>query len=57
MSPRIGRPKADHPKDIRYSIRLDTDTEKRLQAFCETTKITKGEAIRQGINRLLNKKK
>ena len=56
MSP-LGRPKAENPKDIRYSIRLDADTEKKLQAYCEQNKITQGEAIRKGIHLLLAQKK
>ena len=52
----IGRPKADNPKDIRYSIRLDAETEKALIKYCEKHNITKGEAIRQGINLLLQQK-
>ena len=35
MSPHIGRPKADNPKDIRFSIRLDSETFARLQQRCE----------------------
>lgn len=57
MSPKTGRPKAEKPKDIRYSIRLDTETEKRLVEYCLEHNITKGEAIRQGIHLLLDKKK
>lgn len=57
MSPRTGRPKAENPKDIRYSIRLDAETESRLQEYCEKHGITKGEAIRQGIHLLLAQKK
>lgn len=57
MSPRTGRPKAENPKDIRYSIRLDAETEKKLQKYCEENGITKGEAIRQGIHLLLSEKK
>lgn len=56
MSPRTGRPRAEKPKDIRYSVRLDEETERKLQAYCETHNITKGEAIRQGIHLLLEKK-
>ena len=56
MSP-VGRPKADKPKDIRYSIRLDAETEEKLQLYCAENKITKGEAIRQGIELLLQQKK
>ncbi|MDO4945121.1 MAG: CopG family transcriptional regulator [Ruminococcus sp.] len=55
MSPRTGRPKAEKPKDIRYSIRLDVETEKMLQDYCKKNNITKGEAIRQGIHLLLQK--
>lgn len=57
MSPRTGRPKAENPKDIRYSIRLDAETESRLQEYCEKHGITKGEAIRRGIHLLLAQKK
>ena len=57
MSPKMGRPKADKPKDIRYSIRLDSETEARLVDYCEKNNITKGEAIRRGIHLLLSSKK
>lgn len=57
MSPRTGRPKADNPKDIRYSIRIDEETEKKLQDYCIQNGITKGEAIRRGIHLLLAQKK
>lgn len=57
LSPRTGRPKADNPKDIRYSVRLDKETEQRLKSYCIKNNITKGEAIRQGINLLLENKK
>lgn len=56
MSPRTGRPKAEQPKDIRYSVRLDNETEKRLNEYCKKHGISKGEAIRQGIHLLLAKK-
>ena len=57
MSPRTGRPKADKPKDIKYSIRLDSETETRLNEYCKEHDITKGEAIRQGIHLLLEQEK
>lgn len=56
MSPKTGRPKVDNPKDIRYSIRLDVETEIKLQEYCKEHNITKGEAIRQGIHLLLKQK-
>lgn len=57
MSPRTGRPKAENPKDIRFSIRLDAETDKLLSDYCKKHGITKGEAIRKGIHLLLMKEK
>lgn len=57
MSPKTGRPKADNPKAIKYSIRIDEKTEQRLVEYCLKHNITKGEAIRQGIHLLLGDKK
>lgn len=56
MSPATGRPKVDKPKDARYTIRLDQETERLLQAYCQTHGITRGEAIRRGIHLLLSAK-
>ena len=55
MSP-VGRPKAENPKQSRFSIRLDRETEEKLKAYCEQQGITKGEAIRRGIHLLLAQK-
>lgn len=55
MSP-MGRPKAEKPKEIRYSIRLDAETEEKLKSYCEEHGITRGEAIRRGIHLLLAQK-
>lgn len=57
MSPKTGRPKAENPKDIRFSIRLDLETEKKLLEYCRQHGITKGEAVRRGIYLLLESKK
>lgn len=50
-----GRPpkKEEERKSIKYSIRLDIETEKRLVAYCEENGITKGQAIRQALILLL----
>ncbi len=56
MSP-VGRPKSDNPKSNRFSIRLDSTTEKKLELYCENNNVTKGEAIRRGIHLLLSKEK
>lgn len=55
MSP-LGRPKAENPKSNRFSIRLDDETERKLEVYCKENNITKGEAIRRGIHLLLQKK-
>lgn len=52
----VGRPKVDNPKTNRFSICLDKETEDRLKEYCKEHKITKGEAIRQGIHLLLEEK-
>lgn len=56
MSP-VGRPKADNPKSSRFSIRLDAETEKKLEEYCKFNDVSKGEAIRQGIYLLLSQNK
>ena len=57
LSPRTGRPKVDNPKQSRFSIRLDDERNTKLQQYCKAHNITKGEAIRQGIDLLLSKQK
>ena len=54
MSPKTGRPKAEKPKAIRYSIRLDVETEARLQKYCKSKNITRGTAIRNAILKMLD---
>ncbi len=53
MPPKMGRPKVDKPKSVNYTIRLDVETEKRLQAYCERHTIPRSEAIRRGVHLLL----
>ena len=50
---KMGRPKAETPKEIKYSIRTDEETESKLLRYCEEEGITKGEAYRRGIELLL----
>lgn len=57
MSAKMGRPKAEKPKDIKFSIRLDMELNEKLEKFCEEHSIIKAEAIRQGIKMLLEQKK
>ena len=53
MSPRTGRPKVENPINVRTGVRLDAETMKKLEAYCQKHGITKGEAIRKGIHLLL----
>lgn len=57
MSPRTGRPKVDNPINIRTSVRLDKETDDRLNDYCLKKGITKGEAIRKGVHILLDGEK
>ena len=53
MSQKMGRPKSDNPKDIRFSIRLDAELKRKLDQYCKSKNISTAEAIRRGINLLL----
>ena len=53
MATRTGRPPVDNPKTVKYSIRLDEETERRLVAYCNRAGITKGEAFRRGVGLLM----
>ena len=57
MSPRTGRPKATNPKNVDLKIRFDQSTNERLLMYCEKHGITRTEAIRRGINLLLDQEK
>lgn len=57
MSPRTGRPKTEKPKTVKYSIRLDDETENQLQEYCKLNGITKGEAFRNGLKLLFSESK
>lgn len=53
MSPRIGRPKADNPKDIDLKVRVDKNTNDALEKYSKKNNITKAETVRRGIKLLL----
>lgn len=55
MSPRTGRP-TECKKDHDVKVRIDDLTHKRLLMYCESKNITKAEAIRRGIQLVLEKK-
>ena len=51
MSPRTGRP-TDNPKPYKLSMRLDENTRKILDKYCEQEKVSQTDAIRQAIKLL-----
>ena len=57
MSPRTGRPKSDNPKEIEIKARIDAETDKRIQAYCEAHGKTRTEVVREGIELVLADKK
>lgn len=56
MSPRTGRPKTDNPKSNDIKVRLDDATHIKLLEYCDKHRITKADAVRQGINMVLSQK-
>lgn len=48
----IGRPKGKNNKEYVYSIRMDKQTKKRLEAYCKLLNKPKSEIIRMAINNL-----
>lgn len=57
MSPRTGRPKAENPKDIDVKVRFDKVTHEKLMAYCREHDVTRTEAIRKGVQMLLDAEK
>ena len=46
----------DNPKDYMLRVRMDKKTVEKLDSICEKEKITRSEAVRQGIDVLYQKK-
>lgn len=51
MSPRTGRP-TDNPKPYKITTRIDEESKKILDNYCEQEKIPQMEAVRRGIKKL-----
>lgn len=50
---KMGRPKGDNNMVKSYTIRMDNDTLTRLETYCELMNVTKSEAIRTAIYKLV----
>ena len=57
MSPQKGRPPSENQKNVEVKARLDEQTARRLLAYCEKLGITRTDALREGIKRILEDEK
>lgn len=57
MSTKIGRPIIGKKKDIDLKVRVDRDTNEKLEQYAKENEITKAETARLAISRFLNKVK
>ena len=55
MGSKIGRPIIGSLKNCDLKVRVDEDTNKELISFAKANNLTKAEAIRKGIQLLLEK--
>lgn len=52
MSPQMGRPKAENPKSKQIMVRLDAESDRKLEELAEYYGEKKVAVIRRGINQL-----
>ena len=52
MSPTIGRPKSENPKNIQLKIRADKQLIEDLDFCCEQLQMTRSDVIRYGIRKV-----
>jgi len=55
MSPRTGRPKSENPKSIDIKVRIDKETNNKLEKISIETGKTRAELIRQSIIEFLGR--
>lgn len=55
MSPSLGRPKSDNPRDMQYRLRLTSEEVERLEYCCKVLGLTKAEVLRQGLEVMYEK--
>ena len=54
---KTGRPPSLNPKSEAIHVRIDSETALKLESYCERHEISKTEAIRRGIIRILEDEK
>lgn len=47
---KIGRPKSDNSKQFAYTIRMDEQTYRRLEVYCQKMGLLKSQVIRDAID-------
>ena len=52
---KIGRPELKDPIKHQITVRLRKETMDKLKVYCERNDMTKGEAVRKGVEMLLDK--
>lgn len=56
MSPKTGSPKLAKPLDIEVKARIDQETNEKLEQYCKEHGVTRTDAVREGIKRVIEKK-
>lgn len=49
MCAKMGRPKLEHPKSTRFSVRLDDETVAKLDEVAKEKSVTRTDVLRKGI--------
>lgn len=57
ITKKMGRPKAAKPKSVEFGVCFDVETAEKLQSYCKRHSISKGEAVRRGVNKLLQEER
>lgn len=52
MSPHIGRPKSENPKEKQLGVRFDKEQLEKLDTVAEYYSETRAESIRRGVEKL-----
>lgn len=56
MSHRTGRPRLNDPNSKNLTIRISNELSDKLDKYCGKNKVTKGEVVRKGIEKVLAEK-
>lgn len=57
MSLRTGRPKVKNPLTVEVKARISVETNNKLNEYCKKNNTTRTEVVREGIEKIIGKKK